>query len=266
MKNLFLAAMAVLFIILTGCDTKPSTPLMGPGIHKTVTADTTIIEERPILANRYGCEGQELADPKVMGYTTERKVMTLSTLCGFTHEEITAVGYNYTGKPAARGGRINTPSTENVTPAPIAETGSDSGFPWGWIEWLLGIALLLGLLWLLFWMLSRFATWVTEKKEPNNPPAPTNTSLASAKLVQTKPEDNPDLLRNIEKVDVTVRNIPTVTSTTIADLLKNQGGSFRSYENGQFKLVVNQPTQTSPAAPTESPTKEEGTLDEQQTQ
>lgn len=142
MKNLtFLALVAIFCFFISSCTTES---LPGVGVSKTLKVPKMCT--MPELAPRYGCNGAELSDPKVVGW--HNVVDTAQGFCLFTNKELEAAGYFYKGKSPENNG------TDSVF--------TDSNFPWPWLLWLVGLGLAV-LLFFLFWgLIRRMWAWATE--------------------------------------------------------------------------------------------------------
>lgn len=77
---------------LSSCS-KNDKPITGPGLTKQITS--TRVEMIPITAPRYGCAGQILKHPKLLGM--EPELYTTSETIKISDEEIQDIGYTYTG-------------------------------------------------------------------------------------------------------------------------------------------------------------------------
>lgn len=98
MKILAIMLMATLFV---SCADQASTPVPGPGVSKSLVMETNVPFQEPILRPRYGCKGERLQHPKVIGWNQVNLPVAEVTNCGFSDSELAAAGYTYTGEVQA---------------------------------------------------------------------------------------------------------------------------------------------------------------------
>ena len=92
-KTFFAAIVAIFFVVLsTSCTNYRST---GPGVAKTVTADTVLTDPIPVLGDRFDCNGKLLPEQKVTNWLVNRKLITITTVCGLSNDELNGLGYFY---------------------------------------------------------------------------------------------------------------------------------------------------------------------------
>lgn len=142
MSFYFLGIFAMIFIF-SSCTTDS---LPGAGVSKTVHVAYMCTE--PELAPRYGCSGQMLSQPKVVGW--KNIVDTLPAIALFSDEDLNAKGYFYKGK-----------NTE-----PAQASSEKSGDDMGW--WLLAFLLLACAA---VWQLYRLAECCNRRRGETAPPA-----------------------------------------------------------------------------------------------
>jgi len=151
MRNIVIVLVLFFGLFFSSCtkDLK-----VGPGINKTVETTVDCLQNVPSTAPRWGCDGRKLDGQKITGWTTESTETTKMVPCNFSHEELTGMGYVYTGT-TTRAPRPERIEEEGFAPTPISNSGtkkSNTGWsiPWEWLFFIAaGLAILLFLLWLL---------------------------------------------------------------------------------------------------------------------
>ena len=194
-KTFFLTLMVALAAILsTSCTSyRPA----GPGVSKSVTADTLLTDPIPVLGDRFDCNGNLLPEQKVTNWLVNHELITVTTICGLSDDELNGLGYFY--KKVYDGGNWFMDGLLNTDP--------------GWL--LFWTLLFLILLALLIWGLTR-----NNSNQPNNPPSQPSQPA-------TPPAPPKNQANQISQGDM---------SEMIKTLGKN-GGSLETRPDGSFSAT-----------------------------
>ncbi len=171
---------------LSSCSNEPKKDQkVGPGVLKGVEATLEYYNQVPNTAPRYGCNGERLQGQKITGWTTESSTTTQTVPCKFSDEDLKAAGYTYTGESTSHSRPIKV-EEEGFSPIPYSGTKKYNpgwNMPWELLGWLFFIALALGILILLLWLLRELFHWLSRKKLGSH--ANNQNQDVSGKSIQT---------------------------------------------------------------------------------
>jgi hypothetical protein len=222
-KTFFLTIMVALIAILsTSCTNYRSA---GPGVTQIVTADTVITNLMPVLADRFDCNNNLLPDPKVEDWMVDRQLVTQTTTCGFSNEDLNGLGYFYKKVYAGDNWFMN--ALLNADP--------------GWL--LFWTLLFLVLLALLIWSLTR-----NNSNQTNTPPAQPAPAPANNQANRITRDDMSEMMKTLGKNGGSLDTRPDGSFHAIFNPAKEEKEQVKSPEVQADKVApVEKTEETKPA-------------------
>jgi len=96
MKNIIFFATIIAIFSIVSCF--PTSRNAGPGIEKTSVFSTKVTVPVVDTDTKYSCYTGNPSGEKVVGRRDSTFIVAITDTCGFSHEELRAIGYEYTGK------------------------------------------------------------------------------------------------------------------------------------------------------------------------